>query len=375
MAYATDTAFPLFWEPTEALGVFVELLSAGEQATPSSSEFYDRLCEATCRLAHLSRAVIFLWDDANREVRAAGSRGVLLEVFAGTRVNTANVPIARAALVDDRVVDVQDRFEEHIPPALVAVLRPRNLICTPMSAAGRWFGVLMAERENAGPLGELERQTLWMLGKVAALAASARIATRQQERARRLTERIDLAREIHESAIQRLFAVGMVLGSEGELSPSDRERCTDEVGQAVRELRIAVQRPLSRSAPPVDGTLSAVLARLIDEHPDLGLRVQGEAGAMVPERFNGLAQTVLTEAIRNARKHARPSGIDVALFQDGDALVLQIGNDGVPPAPPRSGMGLRLAALEALNQGALVEFGPEPSGCWRVRLMIPVGDA
>jgi signal transduction histidine kinase len=319
--------------------------------------------------------VIFLWDDARREVRAVGSRGVPLEVFAGTRVNTENVPVARAALAGDCVVDVHERFEQHIPADLVRALAPRNLVCTPMSAAGRWFGVLVAEREADGPLGEAERQTLWTLGKVAALAASARIATRQQERARRLTERIDLAREVHESVIQRLFAVGMVLGAEGELAPPDRERCLEEVREAARELRIAMQRPLARSAPAAGRSLSETLARLTDEHPDLGLRVQWEPGTVVPERFDGLAQNVLAEAVRNARKHARATGIDVALGQERGALVLQIVNDGVPASPVRSGMGLRLAALEALHQGALVEFGPEASGRWRVRLMMPLEEA
>jgi hypothetical protein len=36
-------------------------------------------------------------------------------------------------------------------------------------------------------------------------------------------------------------------------------------------------------------------------------------------------------------------------------------------------MGLRLAAVEALQRGALVEFGPEGSD-WRVRLVVPVED-
>jgi signal transduction histidine kinase len=288
------------------------------------------------------------------------------------RVNTENVPIARTALAEDRVVDARERFEEHIPPGLVKALRPRNLVCTPMSAGGRWFGVLVAERERDGPLGEAERQTLWTLGKVAALAASARIATRQQERARRLTERIDLAREVHESAIQRLFAVGMVLGAEGELPQPDRERCLEEIREAVRELRVAVQRPLSRGAPVGGPSLFETLTRLTDEHPDLGLRVQWERGRQVPARFDALAQTILAEAVRNARKHARPTGIDVALVEDRGALVLQVVNDGVSPAPARSGMGLRLAALEALHEGALVDFGPEPSGRWRVRLMMPL---
>lgn len=368
---SVPTTSQLPWEPTDALGVFMGLLSDVESATPSSSEFYDRLCEATCRLAHLRRAVIFLWDDARREVRAVGSRDVPLSVFTGASVSTANVPIARRALAEDRVQEAHERFAEHIPAELVDVLAPRNLVCTPMSAGGLWFGILMAEREEDGPLSEPERHTLWTLGKVAALAASARIATRQQERARRLSERIDLARDVHDSAIQRLFGVAMVLGVDGELSDADRRRCLHEVGEAVGELRAAMQRPLARVAEPPGRTLAETLERLLAEHPDLGLRVQWEPGVAVPERFEAVAQHVLAEAVRNARKHAQPTAIDVAVAGQGASIVLQVVNDGVGAMPRRSGMGLRLAALEALHEGAVVEFGPDAGGRWCVRLIMP----
>ncbi len=369
---ATVPTAQLPWEPVEALGVFMDLLSEVESATPSSSEFYDRLCEATCRLARLRRAVIFLWDDARRQVRAVGSRDVPLEVFSETYVSTVNVPIARAALAGDCVMEAHERFEEQMPPELVELLKPRNLVCTPMSAGGLWFGILMAEREDDAPLSEAERHTLWTLGKVAALAASARIATRQQERARRLSERIDLARDLHDSVIQRLFGVAMVLGVDGELSDADRRRCLDEVQDAVGELRVAMQRPLARISPAVDRTLAQMIDQLCAEHPDLGLRPQWEPGVVLPERFEAVAQHVLAEAVRNARKHAEPTGIDVAIAREAGTLVLQVVNDGVARVPRRSGMGLRLAALEALHHGALVEFGPETGERWRVRLMMPM---
>ena len=36
-----------------------------------------------------------------------------------------------------------------------------------------------------------------------------------------------------------------------------------------------------------------------------------------------------------------------------------------------TGMGLRLAAIEALQLGGLVEFGEREPGTWRVRLAVP----
>ena len=118
--------------------------------------------------------------------------------------------------------------------------------------------------------------------------------------------------------------------------------------------------------------LLVTLGERLDEHPDLGLRVQWEPGASVPERFEGLAQNVLAEAVRNARKHAQATAIDIGLAQEQDALILQIVNDGARAPGEHSGMGLQLAALEALHNGALVEFGPEGSGRWRVRLVMPL---
>ena len=361
------------WAPIEALDVLMELLSEIENATPSSSEFYDRVCEATCRLAHLRRVVIFLYDDARREVRAVGSNDVPLEIFT-PRIRNANVPIARAALEGDCVVEVHDRFEDHIPAELVEVLAPRNLVCSPMSAGGLWFGALIGEREADGLLTDAERHVLWTLGKVAGLAASARIATRQQERSRRLSERIDLARELHDSVIQRLFAVGMVLGADGPLTDEDRARANEEVQLAAAELRAAMQRPLARVPTRTTSTLAEVLESLKADHPDLGLRTEWEPGVVLPTRFEALAQNVLAEAVRNARKHAEPATIVVAVAEEHDTVVLKVSNDGVAGGGGRSGMGLRLAALDALHHGALVDFGPEAAGSWRVRLVMPRED-
>ena len=54
----------------DALDMFVELLSQVEDDA-SSDTFYSRLCEATCALTSMERAVIFRYDEVRRRVRAA----------------------------------------------------------------------------------------------------------------------------------------------------------------------------------------------------------------------------------------------------------------------------------------------------------------
>ena len=86
-----------------------------------------------------------------------------------------------------------------------------------------------------------------------------------------------------------------------------------------------------------------------------------------------MAQSVLREAIRNATKHADPTCIEVRLRDSDGAFVLEIINDGVAPSAAKSaaGVGLRLAAFEALESGGIVDFGPDGSDRWRVRLTVP----
>lgn len=359
--------------PIEALNVFVSVLSEIEAGEPTH-EFYSRLCEATCRLTAMRRAVIFFYDDATRQARAAGSHGIDLALFAGVYVTAGTAEIARRSLAEDRVVEVSGSFERELPEKYLPLLGNGTLTCTPMSAGGRWYGVILADRApEVGPLTGAQRHTLWTLGKMCALAASARIATRQHERARQLSERIDLARELHDRVVHRLFGVSLALSAEQALGPEERDRCRDELQAALGELRAALQRPLARVSRETGTTLHAELDRLDQEHPDLHIElIEGER-VTVPRPLEPLAQSVLIEAVRNARKHARPRRVDVRLDDHDGVFVLEIVNDGVEaPRTGKAGVGLRLAAFEALEHGGLVEFGAHDPGGWRVRLAVPL---
>jgi signal transduction histidine kinase len=358
--------------PFAALETFVEVLA--EVEGDASDAFYSRLCEATCRLASMDRAVIFRYDDARRRVRAAGAWGLPLELFADAHLTVEDAPIARQALAEDRVIEMLDDVSREVPSEYRSLLRDATLVCVPVAAAGRWMGVIISDRgPGRSRLTAAERHLLWALGKTAALATRARMAANQQMESRQLQERIDLARDVHEGVIQRLFGVQLALASGRELSPQARERIGAELQAALGDLRAALQRPLGRSAPETQTTLLDEVRRLARAHPDLGVRLApGSEAVAVPPSLEPLAQSVLAEAVRNAHKHARPTAVDVTLRELDGTLVLEVANDGVSGHPRRSGMGLRLAALEALQIGGIVEFGEREPGTWRVRLAVPV---
>ena len=359
----------------EPLEVMVELL-ADIDTDNSSTEFYDRICEAVCRLTTMRRAAIFMADAGRRRVRAVGSHGTSPVQLAALRPSLVTTPIAQQALLEDQVIVVSEGIESAVPPEYAQTLGITTLVCTPLSAAGRAYGVICCDRGGGTfQLSDGERHLLWTLGKTAALVTTARNATRQEERARRLGERLELAREIHERVMQRLFGVSLALSASAPLGDGELERCRTEMGGALADLRRALERPLAPEPGGTGTTLAAELERLAALPEGLPLLVEWQPGLEVPDSLEPLAQSVLGEALRNAGKHARPSRVDVAVTRTSEAFVLEVRNDGAraqgEPAAG-SGMGLRLASFEALAAGGAVEFGPlEPDG-WRVRLLAPL---
>jgi signal transduction histidine kinase len=354
-----------------AIEHLAEVLATSEDEG-RADDFYGLLCEVTARLASLRRVVIFRYDSARRRVRLAGSFGIDLSEFEGMFVTVESAPIARWALEQDRVIDVAaDELDAAVPMEYAERFGLTNIICVPMVARGRWIGVIIGDRDaNAASLEQGERELLWTLGKTAALASMARVATRQHEKALQLEQRIDLARSLHEGVVQRLFGVSLALSGETELDSEARARCAEEVQRALIDLRTAIARPLGRPSARTHTTLAAEVERLRHVHSDLAIVVDPRVEISVPAELESLAQSVLAEAIRNAHKHASPTQVRVHTASSDGAFVLEVTNDGVEGSPKRAGMGLRLAAFEALQAGGLLEFGMRGEDQWRVRLMV-----
>jgi signal transduction histidine kinase len=364
---------PSLFAGVEPLEVFVELLSEIDVET-SSTEFYDRICEAICRLTTMRRAGIFMADADRGRVRAVGAYGIPFSQLAALRPTLVNTPIAQRALLEDRVVVISERVQEEVPPEYAELLGITTLVCTPLSAAGRAYGVICADRGGGTfELSDGERHLLWTLGKTAALVAAASNVTRQQERNRRLSDRLELAREVHERVLQRLFGVSLALTAEKPLDKTERDRCLVEMREALGDLRRALERPLARLPPETGTTLAAELER-VRRSPGMVVDVDWRGDFTVPTDLEPLAQSVLTEALRNISKHATPSRVEVLVTRDADTFTLEVRNDGIRGAraasPGSGGMGLRLAAFEALQHGGVVDSGPDGADGWRFRLVV-----
>jgi signal transduction histidine kinase len=356
----------------ETVDVLVELL-AEIDAAAEADDFYDRVCEGLCRLTSMERAGLFLYDRTLRTVRAVGSAGVDPDLLEGVEGTLEETPIAQRALASDSVVEASEALEREVPARYARFAGITTLTCTPVSASGRWFGVIFADRGGGRfALTDEERGTMWTLGKLAALAASVERATNQREAARRLSERIALIQQIHERVIQRLFGLLLALGSEESLSAEQRAMCHDEVRKVLHELRTALGSSLAPPAKRANATVRQMVDR-VAAHQE-GLAVNWRDGVEVPADIEPLAQSVLLEALRNAEKHARAGSVTINVDRSEGTFVLEVVNDGVGPPAMGAGLGLRMASLEALEHSGIVEFGPLPPDRWHVRLLVPNAD-
>jgi signal transduction histidine kinase len=360
--------------PIEALDAFAEVLADADAGT-SSDAFYGRLCYVICTLASMDRAVIFRYDDALRRVRVAGAHNLDVDLFEDDEVSVDSAPIAREALERDAVIEVSSPDANAVPERYRPLIQGGTLVCVPLVAADRWIGVALCDRRS-GALDQREQHLLWTLGKTAALASAARIATFEGQRARELQHRIDIAREVHERVVQRLFGVSLALDADGDFPAEARKRAAGEIQNALGELKTVVQQPLGRTSRPTPTTLAEEVERLTRTHTKPRVELGPDSNLEVPPELEPLAQSVLREALRNAQKHAQPTLVTVTAGRRDGVFVLEVVNDGVNGAAAQrttTGMGLRLAAFEALQVGGFVEFGARDGDKWQVRLVVPTG--
>jgi len=356
-------------------GVLLELLGELDDAAAGSPRaFYDRVCRGICELTVMNRCAVLLYDRREKRVLPAGSFGIEDEILDQLHGTLAETPIAAEALAADRVI-VTSLLSDAIPARHRSLPGVAKLACVPIAAGENKLGVMLCDAGG----GEFEidapqRDLMWALGKTVALAASTRIASAQQERSKLLAERVAMAREVHDRVMQRLFGLSLVLGSGEPLSPAEQRRASEELRSALDDLRDVMQRTGERARSPASPTLREEITRLVAHYPDVAFDTTATS-ADPPERLEALAQSVLAEALHNATKHAQPTAIAIATAIEDEAFSLDVRNDGAGTgggraAVGRVGMGLRLAALDAIQNGGVLEFGPDGDG-WRVRLFLP----
>jgi signal transduction histidine kinase len=209
----------------------------------------------------------------------------------------------------------------------------------------------------------------------------ARLAELQASRARLVeateTERRRIERDLHDGTQQRLVSIAMALGLAESKLAVDRPAVEPVLREARDALSVALAelRELTQGIRPailVERGLAAALDDLA-RRAALPVRFDVSVGGRLPERVEGAAYFVASEALANAAKHSHASDVRLAASREDGVLVLEVDDDGIGGAAAGRGSGLRGLAdrVEALG-GRLTVSSPPGRGT-RLRAEIPCG--
>jgi len=210
------------------------------------------------------------------------------------------------------------------------------------------------------------------------LAADELEAARQRVMLAEDHERI--ARDLHDTVIQRLFASGLSLQSVLTVVPDIArekiERILDDQDDAIRELRTAIFGLSSKRS--AGRTIRVVVNQLVDDASRvLGFRPTLHFNGVldsIDQEVTAEAAAIVRESLSNVARHAKANRVEVSLSHIGDRLAVVVSDDGEGiPSSHRLGSGLlNMHDRAARLHGNCTVTSGDGNGT-TIRWQVPVG--
>jgi signal transduction histidine kinase len=245
-----------------------------------------------------------------------------------------------------------------------------SFLGVPVYVHGEVFGNLYLTDKTTGDVfTDVDEELVSALAVAAGIAIdNARLHARVGEMVL-LEDRERIARDLHDTVIQRLFATALTLQGAARLSirPEVIERihqAVDEIDVTVKQIRTAIFELETRRLP--GRSLRRDVLDLVGElTPALGfepnVRFDGPIDAAVGPDLATQVLAVVREALTNVAKHAEAGRVDVLLTVD-DVLVVEVIDDGTkgPPQATATGHGLKNLEHRARTAGGSLTLRHEP---------------
>ncbi|MFF3955273.1 GAF domain-containing protein [Streptomyces sp. NPDC001890] len=257
-------------------------------------------------------------------------------------------------------------------------------VAVPMVAGERTRGVLLLARVRERPaFTGAEAALLLAFAGQAALAMELTERRDSAEQIALLEERDRIARDLHDLAIQRLFATGMTLQSVVRLveQPQASERllrAVDDLDETIKIIRSTIFALRAGDSGRAGQGLRARTAATVEQAArTLGfqpsLRMGGLIDTDVPAGTAEQVVAVLGEALSNVTRHARATAVDISLMVGEGEVNLVVSDNGVGmPAHSGSRSGLDNLARRAEKLGGGMSVGESAQGGTRLSWRVPL---
>jgi signal transduction histidine kinase len=220
------------------------------------------------------------------------------------------------------------------------------------------------------------------------LAAQERADREALERERELrrrsaAERLQMARELHDTLGHSLVAINVRAGVAIDLADSqDDVTALDDIKHvsagALSDLRatLTLLRDANEGAPTAPIVDLSGLPGLVRHARAAGLQTDVEIDlgtTSVPAAISGAAFRIVQEALTNVLRHANAARANVTVRARSGALDIEVTDDGICGGVTGDrGFGLRGMAERAAALGGRLDAGRCDGGGWRVHAMLPL---
>lgn len=248
----------------------------------------------------------------------------------------------------------------------------RTFLGVPIRIRNEVFGNLyLTEKRGGGPFTATDETLAVALASAAGVAIeNARLHERVQELAL-LHDRERIARDLHDTVIQRLFATGLGLQALSRLvddvGVADKvQAAVEDLDATIREIRDVIFE-LSSTDRGLSGFRVRVLALAAEMTPALGfeprVRFVGPVDTIVGPDLAEHLLAALRELLSNVIRHARATGVEIRL-RAGMEVILTVEDDGAGlPARRSAGLGLdNLAERARTLHGSFTLESAAPHG-------------
>ncbi|HEX9864951.1 MAG TPA: GAF domain-containing sensor histidine kinase [Acidimicrobiia bacterium] len=248
----------------------------------------------------------------------------------------------------------------------------------PVTVGGRAFGNLYLTEKSEG----FTEDDVILIEALSRIAGSAVTTARLHRRLQSIAvgeDRERIARDLHDSVIQDLFAVGLGLqGITERVNDVDAARtledAVDRLDAAVETLRSYIFQLRSTGVHrQLDDRLQEIVSRLGSAYPT-AVTLELETIALGSDRLEDEVVKIVTEALSNALRHSGGSRIEVVVGSDSASCLIVVRDDGrgFDPDGPHSGMGLANLVTRAADLGGSVEIDSAPGSGTTVKVTLPL---
>lgn len=214
-----------------------------------------------------------------------------------------------------------------------------------------WMLVGEAIVEIGADLSQLTALEMELIAQRKAFTDATRQATLEVERSR-------IARDLHDSIIQSLFAISLNLKTR-----DDKEWAIESLHNVISEIRSTIFDIVPTDRAPLKDSIEKIVdmfSTAWPTPPKLHIQLERE----LPDDLVDDIENVLREGLSNAARHAKATHVDIDISVTADDITVIISDDGVgPQGSRRRGGGTLSLDHRATVRGGQYQLLPgSPSG-------------